>query len=88
VFGSFIAQVDPTIKMFGLGLATAVLLDATVVRMIFVPAALAVLGERAWRLPARLDRLVPDLDIEGHRLAHRLTHVHEPRPEPAEAVRT
>ncbi len=44
VFGSFVAQVDPTIKMFGIGLATAVLLDATVVRMVFVPAALACSG--------------------------------------------
>ncbi len=74
VFGSFIAQVDPTIKMFGLGLAVAVLLDATIVRMVFVPAALALLGERAWRLPKVLDRIVPDLDIEGHRLAVELEH--------------
>ena len=56
--------------MFGVGLATAVLLDATIVRMIFVPAALAVLGERAWRLSPRLDSILPDLDIEGHRLLH------------------
>jgi hypothetical protein len=48
-----------------------VLLDATVVRMVFVPAALAVLGARAWRLSPRLDRVLPDLDIEGHRLSHR-----------------
>jgi RND superfamily putative drug exporter len=68
VFGSFVAQVDPTIKMFGIGMATAVLLDATVVRMVFVPAALAVLGRRAWYLSPRLDRILPDLDIEGHRL--------------------
>jgi len=68
VFGSFVAQVDPTIKMFGIGMATAVLLDATVVRMVFVPAALAVLGRRAWHLSPRLDRILPDLDIEGHRL--------------------
>jgi RND superfamily putative drug exporter len=68
VFGSFVFQTDPTIKMFGLGLAVAVLLDATVVRMVFVPAALKLLGDRAWRLPGALDRFVPDLDIEGHRL--------------------
>jgi RND superfamily putative drug exporter len=68
VFGSFVAQVDPTIKMFGIGMATAVLLDATVVRMVFVPAALAVLERRAWHLSPRLDRILPDLDIEGHRL--------------------
>jgi len=69
VFGSFVAQADPTIKMFGVGLATAVLIDATIVRMIVVPAALAVLGAGAWRLSPRLDRILPDLDIEGHRLA-------------------
>jgi putative drug exporter of the RND superfamily len=68
VFGSFVAQADPTIKMFGIGLATAVLIDATIVRMIFVPAALAVLGTRAWHLSPRLDRILPDLDIEGHQL--------------------
>jgi RND superfamily putative drug exporter len=72
VFGSFIAQPDPTIKMFGVGLAVAVLLDATIVRMVFVPAALAVLGTRAWRLSPRLDRILPDLDIEGHRLTQRI----------------
>jgi putative drug exporter of the RND superfamily len=77
VFGSFVAQVDATIKMFGLGLATAVLLDATIVRMVFVPAALAVLGERAWRLSPRLDRLIPDLDIEGHRLSESLPVIDE-----------
>jgi putative drug exporter of the RND superfamily len=82
VFGSFIAQPDPTIKMFGVGLAVAVLLDATVVRMVFVPAALALLGARAWRLPPRLDRVLPDLDIEGHRLAPPTDDVgHGERPE-------
>jgi RND superfamily putative drug exporter len=74
VFGSFIAQVDPTIKMFGVGLAVAVLLDATIVRMVFVPAALALLDTRAWRLSPRLDRILPDLDIEGHRLTAMNNH--------------
>jgi RND superfamily putative drug exporter len=82
VFGSFIAQPDPTIKMFGVGLAVAVLLDATIVRMVFVPAALAVLGARAWRLSPRLDRILPDLDIEGHRLSQ---HADEPLPESTDA---
>jgi putative drug exporter of the RND superfamily len=68
VFGSFVGQTDPTIKMFGVGLAAAVFLDATIVRMVFVPAALTLLGTRAWQLPSWLDRFVPDLDIEGHKL--------------------
>lgn len=74
VFGSFIAQAVPTIKMFGLGLglglATAVPLDATIVWMLVTPAALAVPGERAWRLPPRLHGILPD--IEGHRVTRQL----------------
>jgi RND superfamily putative drug exporter len=68
VFGSFILGVEPIIKMFGLGLSVAVLLDATIVRMIFVPATMALLGDRNWWLPGWLDRLLPDLDIEGAHL--------------------
>jgi RND superfamily putative drug exporter len=60
--------------MFGLGLGVAVLFDATVVRMLFVPAAMKLLGDRAWHLPRWLDRIVPDLDIEGHQLQHELRH--------------
>jgi putative drug exporter of the RND superfamily len=73
VFGSFVGQTDPTIKMFGVGLAAAVFLDATIVRMVFVPAALTLLGTRAWQLPSWLDRFVPDLDIEGHKLVRTKT---------------
>jgi RND superfamily putative drug exporter len=68
VFGSFALGADPIIKMFGLGLATAVLLDATVVRMVFVPATMALLGARNWWLPKALDRILPNLDIEGAHL--------------------
>jgi putative drug exporter of the RND superfamily len=74
VFGSFVGQTDPTIKMFGVGLAAAVFLDATIVRMVFVPAALTLLGTRAWKLPAWLDKIVPDLDIEGHKLVRSPTN--------------
>jgi RND superfamily putative drug exporter len=68
VFGASVLAIDPIMKMFGLGLATAVFIDATVVRMIFVPATMALLGARNWWLPAALDRRLPNLDIEGAHL--------------------
>jgi RND superfamily putative drug exporter len=68
VFGSFVLGDNPVIKMFGLGLSTAVFLDATVVRMVFVPATMALLGARNWWLPRRLERMLPNLDIEGSHL--------------------
>jgi RND superfamily putative drug exporter len=51
--------------MFGFGLAVAVLLDATVVRMLLVPATMELLGDRNWWLPRWLDRLLPKIDVEG-----------------------
>ncbi|GAA1531476.1 MMPL family transporter [Dactylosporangium maewongense] len=68
VFGGFISEPDQFIKMIGLSLASAVLFDAFVVRMAIVPAALALLGHRAWWLPRRLDRILPKVDVEGERL--------------------
>jgi RND superfamily putative drug exporter len=65
VFAAFVLSSDPAIKMFGLGLATAVLIDATVVRVVLVPATMALLGDRNWWLPGWLDRILPHLDIEG-----------------------
>ncbi len=72
VFASFALDVDPTVKMMGIGFSMAVLLDATVVRMVIVPATMALFGERAWWLPGWLDRLLPDLDIEGEHLIEEL----------------
>ncbi|WKX06171.2 MMPL family transporter [Streptomyces sp. NL15-2K] len=65
VFSGFVGAQESMIKMIGFGLATAVLFDAFVVRMALVPAVLALLGERAWWLPRRLDRILPNVDIEG-----------------------
>ena len=65
VFGAFILSSDVVTKMFGVGLALAVLLDVTLVRMVLVPAAMSLLGHRAWWLPSWLDRLLPNIDLEG-----------------------
>ncbi|MFJ8188033.1 MMPL family transporter [Streptomyces sp. NPDC096105] len=70
VFSGFIGAEDHLIKMLGFGLAVAVLFDAFVVRMALVPAVLALLGGRAWSLPRRFDRLLPNIDVEGAALAH------------------
>ncbi|MBA2337869.1 MAG: MMPL family transporter [Acidimicrobiia bacterium] len=68
VFGSFIGEPDRLIKLFGVGLASAVLLDATVVRLLLVPATMELLGDRNWWLPGWLDRIIPNIDVEGHSL--------------------
>ncbi len=65
VFGSFVLNGDPTVKQFGVGLAVAVLLDATVVRCLLVPALMILVGKWNWYMPAWLDRFVPRLEIEG-----------------------
>ena len=65
VFGSFIFDSDPIIKSIGFALAVGVLIDAFVVRMTIVPAIMVLLGRRAWWLPSWLDRLLPNVDIEG-----------------------
>ena len=71
VFAGFIGESDSMIKMIGFGLATAVLLDAFVVRMAIVPAVLALLGDKAWWLPKWLDRVLPRVDVEGEALSRR-----------------
>jgi RND superfamily putative drug exporter len=65
VFGSFVAGDDRTIKLFGMGLAVAVLLDATIVRMVLVPATMELLGARNWWIPKWLDKVLPRINIEG-----------------------
>jgi RND superfamily putative drug exporter len=66
VFGSFLLDSGRQIKLFGMGLAMAVLLDATIVRMVLVPSAMELLGRANWWIPRWLDRLLPRLNVEGH----------------------
>jgi RND superfamily putative drug exporter len=68
VFASFVAIDDVVVKAIAVGLAVGILVDAFLVRMTLVPAVLALLGRSAWWLPRWLDRILPDLDIEGARL--------------------
>jgi RND superfamily putative drug exporter len=68
VFLGFVLGDDPRIKMFGLGLATAIFIDATVVRMILVPATMKLLGDANWWIPRWLDRRLPAIDAEGRPL--------------------
>jgi putative drug exporter of the RND superfamily len=65
IFGSFMLENDRVIKLFGLGLASAVALDATVVRMLLVPATMELLGDRNWWLPRWLAKILPTIDVEG-----------------------
>jgi putative drug exporter of the RND superfamily len=65
VFGSFVFFPDPVVKMVGLGLAVSIFVDATIVRMVLVPAAMILLGEANWWLPRWLDRILPTIDFEG-----------------------
>ena len=65
LFGSFLLEPDRLIKLFGLGLAVAVLLDATIIRMLLVPATMELLGDSNWWLPRWLDRILPKIHVEG-----------------------
>ena len=65
VFGSFVLEDNRVIRLFGLGLATAIAIDATLVRMLIVPSTMELLGARNWWLPRWLDRIIPNLRVEG-----------------------
>src|SRR5262249_8348550 len=78
VSASFVIGDVRVLKVFGLGLAVAVLIDATIVRLVLVPATMEVLGDANWWFPKWLDRIVPTLDVEGEIEAP----VPEPQPEP------
>ena len=65
VFGSFMLENDRTFKLFGVGLASAIFLDATIVRLLLVPATMELLGDKNWWLPRWLDRILPNINVEG-----------------------
>jgi RND superfamily putative drug exporter len=65
VFSSFLLNGNAIVKQFGLGLAAAIAIDATIVRCLAVPAVMALLGKAAWWLPRWLDRALPKISIEG-----------------------
>ncbi|MEO8162340.1 MAG: MMPL family transporter, partial [Ilumatobacteraceae bacterium] len=66
VFAAFVLGYDRQLKLFGLGLATAVFIDATIVRMVLVPATMELLGDRNWWIPAWLNRILPRVHLERH----------------------
>ena len=76
VFLAFVTNPSPFVKMIGLGLATAIAIDATIVRMVLVPATMALMGRANWWLPGWLDRVLPHLSIETDPV------VHQPHPVP------
>ena len=71
VFTSFVLNPDPTVKMLAIGMAFAVLIDASLVRMILVPSVMSLLGVHAWRMPRWLEPVVPQLQLEGSASATR-----------------
>ncbi|MEY2471173.1 MAG: putative drug exporter of the superfamily [Actinomycetota bacterium] len=77
VFGSFLLEDNRTFKLMGTGLSVAVLLDATVVRMLLVPATMELLGDRNWWLPKWLDNILPNIAVEGTEGAAAFEHEHE-----------
>ncbi|HEX2073869.1 MAG TPA: MMPL family transporter [Geodermatophilus sp.] len=87
VFASFVTIDDVIVKAIAFGLAVGILVDAFVVRMTLVPAVLALLGRSAWWLPRWLDRVLPDLDVEGARLVPPAAPGARPEPEPLPAGR-
>jgi RND superfamily putative drug exporter len=66
VFAAFVLGYDRQLKLFGLGLATAVFIDATIVRMVLVPATMELLGDRNWWIPAWMNQILPRINLERH----------------------
>jgi RND superfamily putative drug exporter len=85
VFGSFLLNGDPTVKQFGIGLAVAVVLDATVVRCLLVPALMIMMGKLNWFMPRALDRVVPHFSIEGAEFFAARDRAGQAEPEPVPA---
>lgn len=86
VFAAFVPEGSATIKPIAFSLAVGVFVDAFLVRMTFVPAVLALLGDRAWGLPPTLDRRLPVFDAEGDSLMHELRLADWPAPGSTEVV--
>jgi RND superfamily putative drug exporter len=93
VFLGFATDPDVIVKIFGIGLGAAIMIDVLIVRMVVAPAVMTLLGDRAWWLPAWLDRLLPDIELEGaekpeapsERRKERRAPLPSPRPVPADA---
>ena len=85
VFGSFLLNGNPTVQQFGVGLAVAVLLDATVVRCLLVPALMILMGKINWYLPRWIDRILPHISIEGAEFFEERDAAREAAAEPAAA---
>jgi RND superfamily putative drug exporter len=84
VFASFVLSTDPTVKMLAIGMAFAVLIDASLVRMILVPSIMALLDARAWWMPRWMEPIVPQLQLEGTVVEPEpVPAPSEPEPEPA-----
>ena len=89
VFGAFVLGNDPIIKLFGVALSTAVLLDAFIVRLIFVPSLMAILGKSNWWIPGWLDKVLPHVSVESEEDieagASEIEDIEDPdeKPEPA-----
>jgi RND superfamily putative drug exporter len=72
VFAAFVPSPDLVLKVIGIGMASAIFIDATIVRMLLVPAVMHLLGERNWWMPRALEPVVPQLHVEGHPERHAL----------------
>ncbi|QAY65368.1 MMPL family transporter [Paenibacillus protaetiae] len=83
VFAGFIFAADIMIKQIGFALAAGILIDAFIVRMLLVPAVMALFGDKAWWLPKWMDRLLPNLDVEGDKLLAQLKESESSAPKAA-----
>ena len=84
VFAGFVLSDDPLTKMFGLGLAVAIAVDATIVRIVLVPATMKLMGDANWWLPGWLDRVLPEVDVDGGPAALAEPELEAPDEAPAE----
>jgi RND superfamily putative drug exporter len=86
VFLSFVGSPVPSLKMLGLGLATAIAIDATLIRMVLVPATMSLLGDANWWLPRWLDKILPVIDVETPDRAAGTSEVEQVGPRTEELV--